>query len=73
MNYPPLQPDTVGLVPPVNFPPDSRYYGFRHADLYRARRRADHLSDAADRAPAGRAELRDRCAAHRAVRATGWT
>ena len=63
----------LGVVPPVTFPTDSRYYGSGTLHVHGARRRDDHLSGAPHRAAAGRAQLRHRRAAHACGRATGST
>ena len=50
----------MGVVPPVTFPTDSRYYGFEHADVHHAERRRPSPICAAHRAAARRAQLRHR-------------
>ena len=67
MNYPLQALIQMGVMPPVSFPTDSRYYGSGTLKYTRARRADDHLSGAAVRAAAGRSELRDGRAAHRAA------
>ena len=37
MNYPLQALIQMGVVPPVTFPTDSRYYGFEHAHIHHAR------------------------------------
>ena len=38
MNYPLQALIKLGVIPPVTFPTDSRYYGFEHADIHGAER-----------------------------------
>ena len=64
MNYPLQALIQMGVVPPVNFPTDSRYYRYPTLQYTCARRHGDHLPGAALRAAAGRAELCHRRAAH---------
>ena len=52
MNYPLQALIKMGLMPAVNFPANSRYYGHEHAAVHNARRRSGHLPGAAFFAPA---------------------
>ena len=68
MNYPLQSLINLGVIPPVTFPTDSRYYGSSTLTYTAPERAGCHLSRAALRAPAGSAQLFDGRAAHRQAR-----
>ena len=64
MNYPLQSLINLGVIPPVTFPTDSRYYGSSTLTYTAPERAGRHLSRAPLCAPAGRAQLFDRRAAY---------
>ena len=67
MNYPLQALTQMGVVPPVNFPADSRYYGSGTLQLHGAERAEHSVSGAEIRAATRRSQLCDGRAALRAA------